>query len=508
MEEGMVSSHSTRRFIVASLCALPLYGCVEQSLDQPNEQDLKAARQHILSKAPTPKFSVHAQLDDKLVYLGCDVDTAAVVPGKTFTLTHYWKVQKPVDDGWKPFVHLASPAPKKVHLNADHVPVGGKYPMALWKKDEIIRDIHRVTLPASWPSNTVEIYVGGWKGAERMKVVSGPKDAENRVLAARLPVQAAQPKVIERKKIVARRVKSGSIKIDGKLNEPAWKEAASTSAFVGTLDGRPSEQATTAKLLWDDKNLYVAVEMTDPDVWSTLQKRDDKLWTEEAIEMFVDADGDGKSYIELQVNPKGAVFDSYLPEHRQNQNDWDSGLKAAIKIDGTLNNRKDVDKGWVVEFALPLDSARGKEKAMKNVPPVVGTEWRVNLLRLDLPKSGAQVGTAWSPPMVADFHALDKFGVLVFGDEKGLGGPAVAKDGATSPSPNLMGTTPSTESTAQTDGGGKKAVFTPVAPMRPGAAMSVTGGPHVVTPVLRSNFLMQRNQALQNGSNKEAKSSQ
>ncbi len=56
---------------------------------------------------------------------------------------------------------------------------------------------------------------------------------------------------------------------------------------------------------------------------------------------------------------------------------------------------------------------------MKNVPPKVGTEWRVNFFRMDQPNGRPQSGTGWSPPMVGDFHALDKFGVLVFGDDKG-----------------------------------------------------------------------------------------
>jgi hypothetical protein len=174
-----------------------------------------------------------------------------------------------------------------------------------------------------------------------------------------------------------------------------------------------------AKLLWDDKNLYVAFINEDQDIWTTLDKHDDKLWTQEAVEMFIDADGDGKTYVELQANPKGVTFDSYLPTYRQNQNDWESGMKAAVTVDGTLNKRDDVDKKWIVELAIPLEAARGKEKDMKNVPPKVGTEWRVNFFRMDQPNGRPQSGTGWSAPMVGDFHALDKFGVLVFGDDKG-----------------------------------------------------------------------------------------
>ena len=66
---------------------------------------------------------------------------------------------------------------------------------------------------------------------------------------------------------------------------------------------------------------------------------------------------------------------------------------------------------------------------MANVPPQVGTVWRANFFRMDMPAGKPQSGTAWSPPLVGDFHALDKFGELAFGDETGKlpPPPAVAR---------------------------------------------------------------------------------
>jgi hypothetical protein len=415
---GLASSRSTW-LAVLTAAGLALPACVEQNADMPSEEEIKAAREHVLTTAPTPKHVVNANLEDKLTYLGLDVDVDEVQPGKAFTLTHYWKVNNPVGDDWKIFVHLESPGGKKSHLNADHVPISGKYPVSLWKKGEIIRDIHRVSIPASWPSDKLELYVGAWKGPLRLKVTSGPKDAENRVPIATLPVVGAQKEAAKKRVLVARKVKNGTIKVDGKLDEAIWKEAPSTGAFVRTMDGGKADQETTARVLWDDKNLYVAFELEDKDVWTTLNKHDDKLWTQEAVEMFIDADGDGKTYVELQVNPKGATFDSWLPSYRKNENDWDPPFKAAVTVDGTVDNRGDADKGWVVEMAVPLDAPRGKEKEMKGVPPTIGTEWRVNFFRMDLPQGRPQSGTAWSPPMVGDFHALAQFGVLAFGDDKG-----------------------------------------------------------------------------------------
>jgi hypothetical protein len=220
------------------------------------------------------------------------------------------------------------------------------------------------------------------------------------------------------------------IKIDGKLDEASWKSAPSTGPFVDTMTGNPASVSTEAKLLWDNQNLYFAFENVDNDVWSTLTERDAKLWTQEAVEVMLDADGNGKTYIELQVAPNGNIFDTYLPTYRKYEDsmdvtpkrkmyDWNSKLKAKVVVDGTLNKRDDQDKGWTVEMALPLADANGLDKPGVKIPPAVGDVWRLNMYRMDSPKDKPQIAAGWSPPLVGDFHKLDRFGEIVFGDEKG-----------------------------------------------------------------------------------------
>jgi hypothetical protein len=43
----------------------------------------------------------------------------------------------------------------------------------------------------------------------------------------------------------------------------------------------------------------------------------------------------------------------------------------------------------------------------------------MNMFRLDSPKDKPQIAAGWSAPLVGDFHKLDRFGEIVFGDEKG-----------------------------------------------------------------------------------------
>src|ERR1700748_1219352 len=205
------------RSLVPWAALVLLAGCVEQQNDMPSEEDVKAAHENVLAQAPAKiQHPNDGVLDEKLEYLGVDVDTDTVTPGKAFTLTHYWRVLQPTGDDWKLFIHLETPDSKKNHLNADHTPIGGKYPLALWKKGEIIPHIHRVSGPASWPGSEVDIYVGAGQGRVRMKPTKGPHATENRTLAVKLPVQSATP-AVEKKRIIARKVKNGAIKLDGKL---------------------------------------------------------------------------------------------------------------------------------------------------------------------------------------------------------------------------------------------------------------------------------------------------
>ncbi len=433
-----LSSKRTNRW----LCLVALFsltvGCVEQAEDKPTKEDEAYIKKNLLTTPPKPEFVVNANLDDKVIYLGMDVRANPVVAGKDVTLTHYWKVLSPPGDGWKVFTHLGGPN-KQGFANVDHVPMNGKYPASMWKAGQIIRDQHTFRPPASWTYDHLVVYTGLYKGQERMPIKAGPHD-DGRVICGSIPMNVTAHAPLKR--YVVTKV-SKRIKIDGKLDEQAWKDAPSTGLVVDTLTGKPGAVATEAKLLWDNHYLYVAFVNQDTDIWSTLTARDSKLWTQEADELMIDADGNGKTYVELQVAPNGTIFDAYLPTYRKYEDSinpklkpysWNSKVKVAVKVDGTLNKRDDQDKSWTVEMALPLADANGLDKPGVKVPPAVGDMWRINMFRLDSPKGKPQIAVGWSPPLVGDFHKLDRFGEIVFGDEKGQvpqAKPAPAAKGAT-----------------------------------------------------------------------------
>ena len=61
---------------------------------------------------------------------------------------------------------------------------------------------------------------------------------------------------------------NGKITVDGKADEPEWGGATSTGPFVDVGTGKPNASfpvSGSAKLTWDDNNLYVFAQIQAPD---------------------------------------------------------------------------------------------------------------------------------------------------------------------------------------------------------------------------------------------------
>ena len=169
-----------------------------------------------------------------------------------------------------------------------------------------------------------------------------------------------------------------AIHIDGTLDEASWTRASRARGFRHIYDpARPSKYPTEAAIVWDDDNLYVAFDCTDIEPWGTKENRDDRLWEEEVVEVFLDPDGDGLNYAELEVSPNNVVVDLLLPRPKADVEQalrWNiGGLKTAVGRHAT---------GWIAEIAIPW---RSLGAAGVCAPPAVDDQWRVGLFRIKRP---------------------------------------------------------------------------------------------------------------------------
>jgi len=206
---------------------------------------------------------------------------------------------------------------------------------------------------------------------------------------------------------------AGSIQIDGKLDEEAWRGAARLSLCAA--DGsKEASRPTEVRIAYDEKRLYVAFRCDDPDIWTDHRGRDSHMWTEDVVEAFIDLDPRDPEYVELEVNPFGDLFDGLFFERRGKVlMSWNPAIDVAVAADGTVNERSDTDRSWTVEMAIPvgdLTPSRGVGRPGTEIQP--GTAWRINFYRGE--RSGeARELQAWAP-VKGDFHATELFGRIVF----------------------------------------------------------------------------------------------
>ena len=203
------------------------------------------------------------------------------------------------------------------------------------------------------------------------------------------------------------------IRVDGILDDPAWTKAPLMGPFLNNRDGSPSPLVTEVKVLYDDRFLYFSSRFVDDNIWATKTRRDDHLWTEEVVEVFVQADPRQTSYIELEVNPLGALIDIYLLDVRKplHYESWNSEkISWAVHVDGSVDG-KPGDKEWTCEIALPMEDV----VPAPNIPPKPGDRWRLNMYRVEQLPEKAML--AWSPTGI-DFHRPGSFGEIVFTDHR------------------------------------------------------------------------------------------
>jgi len=199
------------------------------------------------------------------------------------------------------------------------------------------------------------------------------------------------------------------VKIDGRTDDAVWKKAAPVN-LVQNSDGSKPYFKTEARLLYDDKFLYFSFLSQDENIWATMRDRDAHLWEEEVVEVFLQPDPAKKNYIELEVNPLGAMLDIYLLDIRKPllYESWNSAnLRWAVQVEGTANG-KPGDRAWTCEIAFPLEDAA----TAPNFPPKPGDTWRMNLNRVEVKPAPALL--SWSPTGKDDFHMPEMFGTLVF----------------------------------------------------------------------------------------------
>lgn len=205
--------------------------------------------------------------------------------------------------------------------------------------------------------------------------------------------------------------------IDGRLDDPCWKDAVPIDrfgAFWSKGDTTQKQRATVAYLMWDSDALYYAAVMNDAELRSFGTKRNDTLWHGDVFELFFKPNAKRPAYYEFQANPRGVVFEMFFAKRGTARVDYAAapalGSRAATALNGTLDRAGDRDGGWSVEGRIPWSAF-----AHSGRRPKAGDEWLFALCRYDYGPTGTKpLLTSSAPLTVPSFHRYEDYGKLKF----------------------------------------------------------------------------------------------
>ncbi|MDR1419996.1 MAG: carbohydrate-binding family 9-like protein [Treponema sp.] len=243
--------------------------------------------------------------------------------------------------------------------------------------------------------------------------------------------------------------------VDGCLDKPVWKGAEKSGRFVDLVTGGPSLLDTRAAALWDEKALYIAFWIEEPEVRASFTGRDSLVWYDNDVEFFIDGED---CYYECEINAFNTVYEAFFVyqdalvkgsrfeqggfdlysrnvdvlsgfqdaarfrKHRRGRRwafmDFDfPGMESAVRVDGKINDPSHVDRGWTVELAFPWEGFRILSPS-GNFPPQAGDSIRCQFFRFEnLRANGRELaGAGWAlnGHGAYDSHIPERFARLYF----------------------------------------------------------------------------------------------
>jgi hypothetical protein len=198
-------------------------------------------------------------------------------------------------------------------------------------------------------------------------------------LAAPLAAQRSDPSTLVALATAA------PIRIDGRLDEPAWQQAQRISNFTQReLNfGAPASERTEVAVLFDEDALYIGFWCYDSDpggIRAPAMARDFSFGSDDNVEIVLDTFDDDRNGYLFVTNPNGARSDALVADNGGVVNrDWDGVWM--VRTSRTL-------EGWFAEFRIPFSTLRFR--------PGSGQVWGLNLERNIRRKREQVLWQGWS----------------------------------------------------------------------------------------------------------------
>jgi hypothetical protein len=215
-----------------------------------------------------------------------------------------------------------------------------------------------------------------------------------------------------------------AITVDGKMDEVAWQKAEVQSFnYFYRADKPVDKQNSKFRMMWDDANLYLFYEIEDSSLTSREINFDARPYLDDCAEFFVVPVPDSAyMHFGFEINITKAAYDyivlwKYYKDRTLFIRDYNPVYKVEVTYDGTINNDKDKDKGWKMEFSIPFATLTNFQNFYRARP---GVKWAFQAVRQDrnLVEDKFRSTSTLYPiyDIRLDVHQPARFGLMEFTD--------------------------------------------------------------------------------------------
>lgn len=216
--------------------------------------------------------------------------------------------------------------------------------------------------------------------------------------------------------VITARYTAQPVIVDGKLDDPAWKNAQAFPFSFSVADrlegGKDLVEAGEARVCWDDQNFYLAVTFTDSDI--VAEGTEDQLHhylMGDVAELFLKP-VDKSWYWEMYVTPAGHKTTLWFAGRGRlglkSSESNPGGLRVAAQCQGTLNKWEDKDTSWTGEMAVPIKdlTARGETFGP-------GSRWTILVARYNYSRYLSWKELSMTPQISkTNYHQLEDYAIL------------------------------------------------------------------------------------------------
>jgi len=214
------------------------------------------------------------------------------------------------------------------------------------------------------------------------------------------------------------------IVIDGRMTESDWQRTEIRSfKYFYRVDKQTDIQNTDFRMLWDEEKLYFFFECEDKYITSRETARDGAPYLDDCAEiMLIPVPDSLNLHFCFEVNLYKAANDLiYLNNFYEGKSEiikaYNPDYEVEVNIIGTMNNNSDIDKGWSMEFAIPLKAFNNLNELFPIQP---GTQWAFLAIRQDRNDAeGIRRSTSTIFPIYdieKSVHQPNRFGLMEFVD--------------------------------------------------------------------------------------------